>query len=74
MIHPRLKIKTDTKNITKSIFNLTTGQFLFSKYKTIKRLHVMSEVCWVFDQKSLIYENTFKKPTSLILFQQLDFE
>jgi hypothetical protein len=37
----------------KSHFNLSTGQFMFSKYKIIKRLHVLNDACWVFDQKSL---------------------
>ena len=32
----------------------------------------LNSVCWVFDQRSLIFEKTFKKPTSLISFQQLD--
>jgi hypothetical protein len=57
----------------KSHFNLSTGQFLFSKYKIIKGLHVLNDVCWVFDQRSLNFK---KKNTdiSLIWFQQLDFE
>jgi hypothetical protein len=38
-IYPRSKIKTDIKNHEKSHFKLTTGPFLFSKYKTIKGLH-----------------------------------
>ena len=38
-IYPRSNIKTDIKNHEKSHFKLTTGPFLFSKYKTIKGLH-----------------------------------
>jgi hypothetical protein len=59
-IYPRSKIKTNTKNHEKSHFNLTTGQFLFSKYKTIKGLHILNWVCWIFDRRNLIFKNTFK--------------
>jgi hypothetical protein len=52
MIYPKSKIKIDTKNHRKRNFNLTIGQFLFSKYKTIKGLHILNDVCWVFDQKT----------------------
>jgi hypothetical protein len=34
----------DKKNHGKSHFNLTMGQFLFSKYKTIKGLHILALV------------------------------
>jgi hypothetical protein len=34
-LYPRSEIKINTKNHRKSYFNLTKGQFLFSKYKTI---------------------------------------
>jgi hypothetical protein len=56
----------------KSHFNLSMGQFLFSKYKILKGFHLLNGACWVFDQRSL----NFKKNTniSLISFQQLDFE
>ena len=57
----------------KSHFNLATGQLLFSKYKTMKRLHILNDVCWVFYQKSLIFKKIFSKTNiSLISFQQLD--
>jgi hypothetical protein len=32
---------------------------MFSKYKISKGLHVLSGVCCVFDQRSLIFKNTF---------------
>jgi hypothetical protein len=62
----------DTKNHEKSHFNVTTGQFLFSKYKTIKGLH------WIACVGSLTEEVDFQKKKlskidiSLISFQQLD--
>jgi transposase len=40
----------------KSHFNPSTGQFLFSKYKIIKGLHVLNDACWVFDQRSLNFK------------------
>jgi len=61
-IYPRSEIKINTKNHGKSHFNLSTGQFLFSKYKIIKGLHVLNDVCWVFDQRSL----NFKKKKILL--------
>ena len=71
MIYLRSNIKTDTKNHRKSRFNLTTGQFLFSKYKTVKGLH------WIACVGSLTKEAWFSKilskiDISLISFQQLD--
>jgi len=54
----------------KSHFSLTTGQFLFSKYMTIKGLYISNNVCWIFDKKSLIFKRSFQKRTSLISFQQ----
>jgi len=58
MICPRSKIKIDTKNHGKSHFNLMTGQFLFSKHKTIKGFYILNDVCWIFDQ-SLPFKNAF---------------
>ena len=71
MIYLRSNIKTDTKNHRKSRFNLTTGQFLFSKYKTVKGLH------WIACVGSLTKEAWFSKILSkidifFISFQQLD--
>jgi len=45
----------------KSHFNLLMSQFLFSKYKIIKWLHVLNDVCWAFDQRNLNFKNTWKK-------------
>ena len=56
-IYPRSKIKTDIKNHEESHFNLTMGQFLFLKYKMIKRLHILNDVCYAFDQTSLTFQN-----------------
>jgi len=55
----------------KNHFSLTTGQFLFSKYMTIKGLYISDNVCWIFDRRNLIFKKT---DISLISFQQLDFE
>ena len=65
MMYPRPEIKIDTKNHRKNNFNLTTTQFFFSKYKTIKGLHMLNCVCWVFDKKKLDFLKYFKKLTSL---------
>ena len=62
----------DTKKHKKSHCNLTTGQFLFSKYMTIKGLYILNNMCWVFDKKSLIFKIFSKTDISLISFQQLD--
>jgi hypothetical protein len=63
----------DTKNHEKkSHFNLATGQFQFSKYKTIKGLYILNDVCWIFYQRSLIFKIFSKTDISLISFQQLD--
>jgi hypothetical protein len=39
------------KKEKKSHFSLTTGQFLFSKYMTIKKLCILNNVCWIFEKK-----------------------
>jgi len=65
MMYPRPEIKIDTKNHRKNNFNLTTTQFFFSKYKTIKGLHMLNCVCWVFDKKKLDFLKYFQKLTSL---------
>ena len=36
------------------------GQFLFSKYKTIKRLHILNDLCWVFDWKAWFLKDLFQ--------------
>ena len=48
-IYPKSESKMDTKNKKKSHFSLTMGQFLFSKYMTIKRLYISNNMCWIFD-------------------------
>jgi hypothetical protein len=70
-IYPRSEIKIDIKNHGKSHCNLLTSQFLFSKYKIIKGLHVLNDVCWAFDQRSLNLKKILKKKfdISLISFQ-----
>ena len=65
-IYPRSKIKIDTKNHGKSLFNLLTGQFLLSKYKIIKGLHVLNDACWVFDQRSLNFKKKYWHLSDLI--------
>jgi len=51
----------DTKNHEKkSHFNLATGQFQFSKYKTIKGLYILNDVCWIFLSKKLDFQNLFQ--------------
>jgi hypothetical protein len=60
MMYLKSEIKIDTMNYRKNNFNLTTSQFMFSKYKPIKKLHILNDVCWVFDQRSSIFKNTFK--------------
>jgi len=57
MIYLGSEFKMDTKNHEKSRFNVTTGQFLFSKYKTIKGLH------WIACVGSLTEEVDLKKKT-----------
>jgi hypothetical protein len=70
-IYPRPKIKIDKKKTEKSYFNLATGWFLFSKYKTIKGLHWM--MCVGSLTKKLDFQKIFPKTDiSLISFQQLD--
>jgi len=44
----------------RSHFYLATGQFLFSKYKTMKRLPILNDVCWVFDQKAGFSKDLFQ--------------
>jgi len=60
MMYSKSKIKIDTKNHRKNYFNLTTGQFLFSKYKIIKGPYVLNGMYWVFDQRRLIFKSTFQ--------------
>ena len=68
-IYPRSEIKINSKNHGKSHFNLSTGQFLFSKYKIIKELHVLNDVCWPLTKevnfKYFFLKNNNKKMTSL---------
>jgi hypothetical protein len=33
---------------------------MFSKYKTIKGLHILNDVCWVFDQKAWFSKDLFQ--------------
>jgi len=47
-IYPKSESKMDIKNHKKSHCNLTTGQFLFSKYMTIKGLYILNNVRWFF--------------------------
>ena len=71
-IYPKSEFKVDTKNLGKCHFNLTTGRFLFSKYKTIKGLHWMTCVRSL-TKKRLDFPKIFSKTNiSLISFQQLD--
>jgi len=44
----------------RSYFYLATGQFLFSKYKTMKGLPILNDVCWVFDQKAGFSKDLFQ--------------
>jgi hypothetical protein len=53
--------KIHEKKEKKSHFSLTTGQFLFSKYMTIKGLYISNNVCWVFDKKKLDFQKVFSK-------------
>jgi hypothetical protein len=70
---PKSESKMDTKNHEKAIFNLTTGQFLFSKYITIKGLYILKNMCWVFDQKAWFYKKIFFKQRHLWFhFNKLD--
>jgi len=57
-IYPKSESKMDTKNHEKkNHFSLTMGQFLFSKYMTIKGLYISNNVCWIFDRRNLIFKN-----------------
>jgi hypothetical protein len=67
------RLKLTQRTMEKSHFNLSTGQFLLSKYKILKGLHLLNDTCWVFDQRNLNFKKK-KTDISLISFQQLDFE
>ena len=76
---PKSESKIDTKNYEKKrkkkkTICLTTGQFLFSKYMTIKGLYISNNVCWVFDQKAWFSKGLFKKGHLWFHFNKLDFE
>jgi len=58
------------KRKEKSHFSLTTGQFLFSKYMTIKGLYILKKRVLSLWSKSLIFKRSFQKRTSMISFQQ----
>jgi hypothetical protein len=74
-IYPKSESKMDTKNHEKkNHFSLTTGQFLFSKYMTIKRLYISNNVCWIFDKKAWFSKGLFKKGYLWFHFNKLDFE
>jgi len=57
-IYPRSKIKTDTKNHEKVILIL---QRVISVFKIQgNQRTTLNNVCWIFDQTSLISKNTFQ--------------
>jgi hypothetical protein len=75
-IYPKSESKMDTKNHEKNHFSLTTCQFLFSKYMTIKGLYISNNVCWIFEKKKkLDFQKVFSKKGHLWFhFNKLDFE